>query len=245
MIEPLKDISVTGALWYQGEGNRFNPEAYLSLFPTFVEGLRSHLNSGEFPFYYAQIAPYSMNNDFSWVAMREAMSKLMSLTPRTGMVTLTDIGEQNRIHPRFKREVGERFALWALGDHYGVGGFDYRAPEFREVKLIAAKGKHPNKLGVYFDHAPNGLCMVDRDVDSSNFEIAGEDQVFYPAMAKVSASTAIKPTNESGPLVEVWSDKVPNPVAVRYAFKNYVVGDLYNTFGIPVSSFRSDAWNLK
>lgn len=245
MIAPLKDISVTGALWYQGEGNRFNPQKYLALFPAFVEGLRSHMNSGEFPFYYAQIAPYSINNDYLWVVMREAMSQLMALTPRTGMVTLTDIGEQNRIHPRYKREVGERFALWALGDHYGLKGFDYRAPEYREVKFIPATGKQPAKLGIYFDYAPNGLCFGDRNWESTNFEIAGEDRVFYPAQAKVIASTAVLPTKDSGPMIEVWSKEVEHPVAVRYAFKNFVIGDLYNTFGIPVSSFRSDNWEIE
>ena len=40
----------------------------------------------------------------------------------------------------------------------------------------------------------------------------------------------------------VKSDEVKKPVAVRYAFENYVDGDLYGTEGLPVSSFRTDNW---
>jgi len=65
---------------------------------------------------------------------------------------------------------------------------------------------------------------------SDNFEVAGEDRVFYPAKAWVARSK-----------MHVKSDKVARPVAVRYAFRDYVEGDVFCE-DLPASSFRSDDW---
>ncbi|MFR9651222.1 MAG: sialate O-acetylesterase [Rikenellaceae bacterium] len=237
MIEPLKGMSISGAIWYQGEGNSKDPKMYHKLFPEFVAGLRSHLSSGEFPFYYVQIAPFGANNNYTNVLMREAMGELMTLTPRTGMVVINDVGEAECIHPRYKEPVGERLALWALGDYYGVKGFDYRSPEYSKMKIESAKwSKNAKCIALSFDYAELGLNFKN-ETASTLFEIAGEDKRFYPAKVKL-VRTGDYP-------IYVWSEDVPNPVAVRYAFKNSVKGDLFNSFGIPVESFRTDDWELK
>lgn len=238
MIYPLRNLKFKGMIWYQGEANRSNGEEYLKLFPTFVGELRGLFDCGDFPVYYAQIAPFGYAKKNENVLMRETMAKLMSLVDKCGMVTLTDAGEETVIHPREKYKAGERFAYWALGDAYGIQGVDYRAPEYGDMQIMDADKRFPCRIAIRFDYAPRGVCFGDgmTAATTTNFEIAGEDRVFYPAQVKMM------PKNEY--LLEVWSDDVPNPVAVRYAFKNYVKGDLFNTFGVPVSSFRSDDWEF-
>ncbi len=63
------------------------------------------------------------------------------------------------------------------------------------------------------------------------FEIAGGDKKFYPAKAEIKANQ-----------ITLQSDKVSKPVAVRYAYKEWVIGELYNNDGLPASSFRTDNW---
>lgn len=69
----------------------------------------------------------------------------------------------------------------------------------------------------------------------TDFEIAGEDKVFYPANAMIN-------NKDKGGGITVWSDSVTNPVSVRYAFKNWAEGSLFNSQGLPASSFRTDDW---
>ncbi|MFI3306181.1 MAG: sialate O-acetylesterase [Rikenellaceae bacterium] len=236
MVAPLKGLSVAGAIWYQGESNRKRRQEYLTLFPAFVAELRSHFRGGEFPLYYAQIAPHAGDglDKFDVVLMREAMVKLMDITPRTGMVALTDIGESHVIHPRFKREVGERLAMWALADKYAPGCVDCRAPEYRSMSVTYDPAQKQKGVALSFNYATTGFHFAQRNSTSTQFEIAGEDRVFYPAQVKL--------INNKGAKIWVWSEKVKEPVAARYAFHNYADGDLFNAAGMAVSSFRTDNW---
>ncbi len=237
MMAPLKGLSVKGALFYQGEANRMNQADYPYLFPKFVEQLRSEFRGGEFPFYYVQIAPFAgpKGDKYEFVTMRETQAKLLDKTPRIGMATLTDAGEEHIIHPRRKRLAGERLALWALADTYGVEGFEPRVAEFKGAVAKIDPQVRKRGLDLKFDYAPNGLHFNENST-SKLFEVAGADGVFYPAEAKL--------INRNGAFVFVWSDKVAEPKDVRYAFRNYVKGDLFTSYGLPVSSFRSDSYTL-
>ncbi|MFR9634047.1 MAG: sialate O-acetylesterase [Rikenellaceae bacterium] len=235
MVAPLEGLTVKGMLWYQGESNKDNREEYLSLFPNFVSHLRRHFRGGEFPVYYAQIAPYAIKESKpDYVLMRETMSKLMDLTPRTGMVTLTDLGEAEVIHPRFKREAAHRFALWALYDTYKVSPLFPRVAEYDSMEVAKDWITKQNAVVLSFKYAGSGVSFP-ANQSSKLFEIAGEDRVFYPAEVRVIPKTR---------QLIVYSKQVPHPVAVRYAFRNYVEGDLYNTYGLPLSSFRTDNWPM-
>jgi sialate O-acetylesterase len=87
-----------------------------------------------------------------------------------------------------------------------------------------------NKISIAFEFADNGLTTFGNEL--INFEISGQDKVFYPANAKI----------EDNKTISVWSEQVQSPVAVRYAYKEYAKGELYNTEGLPASSFRTDDW---
>jgi sialate O-acetylesterase len=231
MIYPVIGFGVRGMIWYQGESNYDRPDRYLDLFPALVSSWRKAWDIGEFPFYYAQIAPFHYdypNNDKSNVKLnsayvRDAQRKALSLIPNSGMAVLMDIGDDLTIHPPNKKDVGERLAYIALAKTYGLKGFGAESPVYESITI------DKNKAVVKFQNVPNGLTSFWKEL--SLFEIAGADKKFYPAKAVINGSS-----------VTVTAAEVPNPVAVRYAFKNFAKGDLFGTDGLPVSSFRSDNW---
>ncbi len=240
VLSPLKNLKFKGALWYQGESNVNNElMEYPDLFKTMIETLRTeHFDCGEFPVYYSQLAPMRREKEVSeWTLLNEQMPRIMKILPRSGMICLADIGDEHCIHPRRKREVGERFAYWALGDTYGRAYIDYRCPEYRAMEILSADDKNPARIAISFDHVPQSLITPTNN-KSVNFEIAGEDRVFYPA------EIDIKFGRDKSNQITVWSEEVSAPVAVRYGFKDWFVGDLYNTFGVPVPAFRTDDWEV-
>jgi sialate O-acetylesterase len=223
-LHPLIGYTLRGAIWYQGEDNVPRYDYYAPLMAAMVKGWRDVWKQGEFPFYYCQIAPY----DYSLIEwsgsqlLREQQMKAETLIPNARMAVLMDAGLEYGIHPRKKRQAGERLAILALSNTYGVQGM----PDFAVYSKIEIQGDtivvafDRSKEWVYFEHGPK----------SHNFEVAGADKVFYPAEAWVSRNR-----------VYVRSEKVKNPVAVRYAFHDWAEGDLMHD-GLPVSSFRSDDW---
>jgi sialate O-acetylesterase len=145
------------------------------------------------------------------------------------MACTMDLGEQFCIHPSSKEEGSKRLAYLALSETYGIKGISPYSPVFKDMTI-----KNDTAI-ITFDKAPDGLHSKGKEL--SLFEIAGADKVFYPAKATILRNNATS-TN----YITVKSDSVPQPVAVRYAFKNFVVGDLFGANGVPVSSFRTDDW---
>lgn len=226
-LAPFFNFKIKGMLWYQGESNRINPVLYSKLMPAFVSDIRSKWDSGEFPFYYVQIAPYKYDHPDSISAARLHEVQLNHLTqiPNVGMVTTLDIGNIDFIHPANKEKVGERLALWALAKTYDRKGFDYAPPTYKSMEV------KDNKAIVSFNNVNRGITPIWTNL--KGFEIAGADKVFYPASAEVDTKT-----NQ----IVVWSDKVVVPVSVRYAFKNFVEASIFNVSGIPAAPFRTDNW---
>ena len=145
--------------------------------------------------------------------------------PNSGMVTTMDVGHPVFIHPVDKETVGNRLAYWALAQTYGMKGFGYAPPVYKSMEI------QENKIYINFDHAQRGLSPMWTSL--KGFEIAGEDKVFHPAFAEIETKTA---------RLAVSSDKVPHPVAVRYAYKNYVEASIFSIHGIPAAPFRTDNW---
>jgi sialate O-acetylesterase len=224
MIQPLVGYGIKGVIWYQGEQNRPNPEIYDSLLVTMVQEWRTLWKRGDWPFYYVQIAPYAYNDKLGPAApLREAQMKALPRMVNAGIVVSMDAGEQRSIHPADKAIISQRLACWALANTYGRAGLPYASPVYRAMKT----GK--DGIAISFDHAPNGLTSFGKVL--SAFEVAGDDKVFYPGKARITGSG-----------VTVWSDSVRSPVAVRYGWKDWVAGDLYNTEGLPAAPFRTDDW---
>ena len=230
MLRPFLGYTIKGCIWYQGETNYDRPQQYETLFPTFAQEIRTESAQGDFPFYYAQIAPYNNATyagatgvSYNSAMLRDAQRKALNKIPNSGMAVLMDIGEEFSIHPMNKEIGGKRLAYMALAKTYGRKGFAYESPAYDSI-LISG-----NAATIKFKNAPNGLTSFGKGLNQ--FEIAGANKIFRPAKAVVSGGTII-----------VSSPDVKDPVAVRYAFKDFVIGDLFSTEGFPVSSFRTDDW---
>jgi sialate O-acetylesterase len=229
MINPLIPFKIRGALWYQGESNVSRANNYTKLMNVMIDGWRREWNQGSFPFYFVQIAPfkYSGSNKSESAYLREAQLKTMLQTKNSGMAVTLDIGKEFSIHPDKKIIIGKRLAYWALANDYKVKGVPFSGPVYKSIEI------NEDKAIVDFDYAESGFIFLNSKING--FEIAGEDKVFHPASVKVMYG------NKNSTLT-ISSDKVKEPVAVRYGWKNYLKGNLYNTKGLPASSFRSDNW---
>ena len=224
MINPLAGYGIRGGIWYQGESNRNEPKEYEKLMPGLVENWRSAWGIGEFYFYYVQIAPFDYGSTgLNSAFLREAQLNASTSIPNLGMACIMDTGEKDCIHPSNKKVAGERLACQALLKTYGKKGYACDGPALKEMKVEGQLVK------LTFNNAPNGLTSFGKPL--SCFEVAGTNKRFYPAVAFV--------TNTG---ITLLSPSVNEPVAARYAFKDFIIGDLFNTEGVPASSFRTDDW---
>lgn len=229
MLHPFIGYTIKGCLWYQGESNYDHPDQYEKLFPAMVAQWRSDFKQGDFPFFFAQIAPYdyaqlppyNAGGKYNSAWLREAQRRAALAIPNSGMAVLLDIGDATTIHPGEKEKVGERLALLALGKTYDKKGFGVSSPEldssFVEGSVIRLK----------FKNASNGLTSYYKPLQL--FEIAGADKNFRPAKAVISKGQVL-----------VTAPEVPKPMYVRYAFKDFVIGELFNCEGLPLSSFTTE-----
>ena len=231
LINPIIPYTIRGVLWYQGESNSLHPQEYKKLFPAMVKDWRKRWGIGNFPFYYVQIAPFLGNNIDKYETfdnsafMREVQLQCLDLIPNSGIAITLDIGEKFCVHPPKKKEVADRLLYIALNKTYGFKSIDYASPIY--------KSKEVKNGGIIlkFNNAKEGLFSYN---GLKGFEIAGEDKVFYPANAKLV---------DGRRNVFVKSDKVPNPVAVRYGWSRWTIGTLYDSYLLPAPSFRTDNWN--
>ncbi len=224
MIAPLIPFGIRGAIWYQGESNAREAKLYEKLFPTMIENWREDWRHGDFPFYFVQIAPYNYEVPLICALLRDAQRKSLSV-PNTGMAVTLDIGDPNDIHPRNKQEVGKRLALWALAEDYGKQNLIHSGPLYQSMKI------EKSKIRLLFDQVGSGFMVKGGKL--THFEIAGDDQKFFPAGARIDGKTVL-----------VSSDQVKKPVAVRFAFNNTDEPNLFNEEGLPASSFRTDDWEI-
>jgi sialate O-acetylesterase len=229
IIYPLRHISFRGICWYQGEANRKERESYTRLTRALIQSWRDLFGQGELPFYYVQVAPFFLDKEDPVLAdyafFREAQEKVSALN-NTAMITTIDVGEAKNLHPHNKKPIGIRLARTALNRTYGRLDTVWRGPQYH---YMAIEGK---KIRLFFEPGTtNGGLATDQGREPNHFQIAGADQQFYPAEARIE-----------GDQVLVWSAKVRRPVAVRYAFTNYPVTTLHNGAGWPVIPFRTDNW---
>lgn len=228
MVAPIIGYGIRGAIWYQGETNASRAYQYRSLFPLMIRSWREEWSGGDFPFYWVQLADFRNEKaepaESDWAELREAQTMTMSALPNTGEAVIIDLGEAQDIHPRNKQDVAKRLARWALARDYGHP-IVYRSPIYRSME------KQGNKILLTFDYAGVGLRTFDVK-DVRGFAIAGSDQKFVWAKANIVQADQ----------VEVWSDEVADPVAVRYAWADNPVCNLQNREGLPVTPFRTDDW---
>ncbi len=233
MIHPLIPFPISGAIWYQGEANRNDRLAYAEKFQALIRGWRNVWKQGNFPFYFVQLAPFNYSqiprvntpSPLTLPLIWEAQESALAL-PNTGMVTITDVGNLDNIHPVNKETVGHRLSQLALAKTYGRAGLVIYGPRYKSHRV------EEGRMHILFEETGGGL--ESRDVEElSWFEIAGPDRRFYPANAKIDGNEVV-----------VMSEKVESPVAVRFGFHESAEPNFVNREGLPTVPFRTDNWEI-
>ena len=225
MISPLALLSISGAIWYQGEANAGRAAQYRTLLPAMIADWRSSFKQGDFPFYIASLASFMPHRDKpgddGWAELREAQAYTAKSITNSGLAVTIDKGDANDIHPIDKREVGERLALCALAGHYGKK-IPASGPTLEKIESI------PGGLKLHFDHTHGGLIIKGDKLEE--FSITGDDGKWHWADARIEGATVV-----------VSSSSVPRPRQVRYAWQSNPKATLYNQAGLPAVPFRSDS----
>jgi sialate O-acetylesterase len=223
MIYPVVPFGIAGAIWYQGESNCGNYTIYSSLMKTLIENWRSDFKK-EFPFYQVQIAPFDYGETGTSEYLREQQDIAARTIPNTGMVVVSDLVDNIRdIHPRNKLEVGKRLANYALAETYHQNAGAYKSPMYQSMQV------EKDKIRVHFDNVLTSLKCTGKSPEK--FLIAGEDQKFEPAAAKIEGNSVI-----------LSSKLVKTPVAVRFCFDDTSMPDVFSAEGLPLAPFRTDHW---
>ena len=229
VLKPTIGYGIRGVIWYQGESNAGRAYQYRDLFPLMIQSWRDEWKQGDFPFYWVQLADYLAEKPepegSSWAELREAQTMTMQRLPNTGEAVIIDLGEGRDIHPRNKQDVAKRLVRWALAKDYGLSDLAHQSPTYKSME------KQGSKMVLSFDHVGPGLYTFDV-TQPVGFAIAGSDQKFVWADAKLVGTDKI----------EVWSEKVSDPAAVRYAWADNPVCNVYSRNGLPLTPFRTDDW---
>lgn len=220
MIHPIIPFTFKGVIWYQGEANVPRLSSYPLLIETFVDDLRSGFENDKLPFFMVQLPAFKRD----WQEFRLVQESISDSMNHGGLVTTIDLGDENDIHPKRKKEVGQRLAFLSLSKVY-QRDFRYSSPRFSHVEF---DGKHAT---ISFLYAEDGLITTKNEAPNY-FEIAGIDGVYYPAKATIQRDK-----------IEVYSMDVTEPVAVRYFWVNYGEPNLFSQDGFPVAPFNFSKMN--
>jgi sialate O-acetylesterase len=232
-ILPLAPYAIRGALWYQGEGHANdvieNPDYYRLALPALIKDWRTIWGQGDFPFVVVQLPnfkrPQQLAINQGWSDFREIQCKVVESVPSAGIVTTIDIGEAFNIHPKNKQELGKRLALWALANVYEKRDVVWSGPTYKSMTIEGSK------IRIRFDHVGDGLQVNGNKL--TGFAIAGADKMYRFAEARLDGNDVV-----------VWSPKVDEPVAVRYAWAENPVCNLFNKANLPAAPFRTDDWPI-
>ena len=230
VLAPSIGYGIRGVIWYQGESNAGRAHQYRTLFPFMIESWREEWNladNHDFPFFWVQLADFKPEaaepGESDWAELREAQTMALDALPNVGQAVIIDLGEGKDIHPRNKQDVAKRLARWALAETYGRDDIACRSPRYASLE------KDGQKILLSFTDVAGGWRPFDV-AEPVGFTIAGSERKFLPARAEIKKDGRIA----------VWSDAVTEPGAVRYAWADNPVCNLYSAAGLPLTPFRTD-----
>lgn len=228
MISPLQNYALRGIIWYQGESNAGRGYEYRTLLPRMITDWREQFAQGDLPFYGVQLANFGpqarLPEASDWAELRESQSQALSLHS-TGMAVAIDLGDSADIHPHNKQEVGRRLALLALNKTYKKR-IEAESPRYKSVRF------NSNSASITVISA-SPLQQANQEIPIRGFALAGADSIFHWA----------DDVKLNGKRITVSSQKVPNPIAVRYAWaKNPGQLNIVNSANLPLAPFRTDRW---
>ena len=226
MVHPVQGYNIKGAIWYQGEDDRRHPDLYPKMFESWLRDYQAKWQCGKWPIYYAQIAPYDYN-DQTAAPFRECQEKMENPAEGKYMICLMDNGLEKNIHPSDKPTVGFRFAQRVLDKTYGITGINSTYPHFKSLETRAKDGK----IILHFTGMDDGVAK--KPYKFEGFQVSDNSKQFYN----------VKEAKGEGATIVLTPPDGIKPVAVRYCWKDYQKGTVYNMRGLPLSSFRTDQWN--
>jgi sialate O-acetylesterase len=227
MLAPIAPLSITGALWYQGEQNSERGYQYRKILPAMIASWRKLFAQGDFPFYIVSLPAFKhrsltpVDGD-PWAETRESQAVAATIVPNSCLAVAIDTGDADNIHPQDKMPVGERLAACALANIYGER-IVFAGPTLASVERL------PGQIRLHFAHTEGGLLVKGTKLEE--FAIAGEDRKWSWADARIEGDTIV-----------VSSASVPNPKEVRYAWQSNPAATLFNGAGLPAVPFRTDHW---
>ena len=272
MLEPASKYTIKGMIWYQGESNVGSPN-YTERLMAAVDLWKSKFELATLPFYLVELAPYNYNKGYEMLSgdLRAQQLKVAQSLPESGLACTNDLVydyEGDQIHPAQKKAVGERLAMLALSKTYRMGN-PCEGPVFREMIIDGGAAS------ILFDNAANGFVnngdIQGFEIAGEDGVFYPAKATVGFAMRRPAAAPAAAPAGPpagrpapggapaaqrprgnggggmmgGGYAIRVSSDKVPNPVAVRYGYGPFKPGNLHNTEGLPAYPFRTDSWPLK
>jgi sialate O-acetylesterase len=230
VLLPTIGYGIKGAIWYQGESNAGRAYEYRSLFPRMITHWREEWQQGDFPFYWVQLADFKPEvptpGDSDWAELREAQTMTMSAVKNGGQAVIIDLGEGKDIHPKNKRDVAERLARWALAKDYAMK-LPYRSPEFKSLQVQG------DKAVITVDTFGSSLYTFDVK-EARGFAVCGQDRKWVWAEAELVGADKI----------QVSAASVHVPVAVRYAWNDNPVCNVFSKDGLPLTPFRTDDYPM-
>jgi len=228
VLAPIGQLSITGAIWYQGEQNSDRGYEYRKVLPAMIADWRKLFGQGDFPFYIVSLPAFKHRSptpvDDTWAETRESQAITAATVPNTCLAVTIDTGDPDNIHAKEKAPVGDRLARCALANYYGKP-VSYLGPS------LASVDRFPNSIRLHFAHTDGGLVVKGEKLEE--FTIAGDDHKWYWADARIEDDTVV-----------VSSPSVPNPREVRYAWQGDPAATLFNGAGLPAGPFRTDNWTL-
>jgi sialate O-acetylesterase len=227
MLAPIAPLSITGAIWYQGEQNSPRGYQYRKILPAMIADWRALFEQGDFPFYIVSLPAFTKHSDVpvngdDWTETRESQAITAATVPNSCLAVTVDTGDADNIHAKDKQPVGDRLALCALAKHYGEKVV-YSGPTLQSVERV------PGSIRLHFAHTDGGLVVKGDKL--GEFSIAGDDRKWFWADARIEGDTVV-----------VSSPSVPNPTQVRYAWQSNPAATLFNGAGLPAAPFRTDNW---
>jgi sialate O-acetylesterase len=226
MIAPLAPVGITGVIWYQGEANNERAVQYRKLLPGLIACWRSLFGQGDIPFYIVSLPAFMKHSDEptsdGWAQVREVQAQTAESVPHSGLAVTIDTGDADNIHPKDKKPVGDRLALCALAEHYGV-------PVVDSGPVYASMDRLPGSIRLHFTHVDGGLVV--HGTKLGEFSVAGSDHTWHWADARIEGDTIV-----------VSTPGVADPVAARYAWQANPTATLFNGAGLPAGPFRTDDW---
>ena len=253
-IMPIRSLAIRGVLYYQGENNNFMKwTRYEHTFPKVPVSFRKAFGDDKLPFGCISQpgwGTFGTDPELATIAegyaiIRDIQRRALAKDPHSGMIATYPTGN-SYIHPGEKLPVAEYASLWALATVYKKPvvhrGNAYKSMTIKNGKAYLFFDSDP-KVYNRWKHIKNNAywqvlpCPRQGNAPFKGFIIAGADRRWYPANGKHTRL-------DGKPCLEISSDLVTEPAAVRYGWASWPTGNMVGRENIPIATFRTDDWPI-